>query len=130
MRLLTAEGELLAEVADDQVESATMGEESALRSWREVEVELGSAGDETLLTTIGERLVEWGASRSTSVSKLRRALGPEATPEPEPDLDTLGGVIAARKLFEGARDATNPNTRDDGGSDPRRGVLAKLPSDQ
>jgi len=96
LRLLTEGGELLAEVADDQVESATMGAESTLGSWREVEVELGSAGTEELLTAIGDRLVEWGATRSAHASKLQRALGtetgdPAATPVPE----TLGDLVSA-----------------------------------
>lgn len=95
VRLLTAQGELMAEIADDQVESSTMGAETSLRSWREVEVELGSAGDETLLRTVGDRLVEWGAARSTSVSKLKRALGADVEPQPEPDLETVGALVAA-----------------------------------
>jgi CHAD domain-containing protein len=94
LRLLDAGGTLLAEVADDHVESATMGAESLLQSWREVEVELGPSGDEQLLTTIGDRLVEWGARRSPYPSKLKRALGPDA--------EGTGGVPAegapARKL--------------------------------
>ncbi len=94
LRLLTAHGQLLAEIADDQVESSTMGAESSLRSWREVEVELGSSGDEALLTSIGDRLVEWGATRSTSVSKLQRALGVEVA-QVEPDLETVGALVAA-----------------------------------
>jgi len=93
VRLLDANGELLAEVADDQVQSATMGSESLVQSWREVEVELGSAGDEQLLRVIGDRLVEWGAQRSGHVSKLRRALGETAAVEPR--LDTVGDVIQA-----------------------------------
>ena len=43
-RLLDADGELVLEVADDQVESGTPDGETALHSWREVEVELGPAG--------------------------------------------------------------------------------------
>ncbi|MET0692452.1 MAG: CYTH and CHAD domain-containing protein [Propionibacteriaceae bacterium] len=96
LRLLTADGELLAEVADDQVESATMGSESTLGSWREVEVELGSAGDEQLLSTIGDRLVEWGASRSAHASKLQRALGVDVQQVPAaPSYETLGDLIVA-----------------------------------
>jgi CHAD domain-containing protein len=94
LRLLDGSGQLMAEVADDQVDSATLGGgESTLRNWREVEVELGPAGDEALLRIIGDRLVEWGASRSASPSKLKQALG---TPDvPGPDLSTVGGVVTA-----------------------------------
>jgi hypothetical protein len=40
-RLLNADGELVFEIADDQVESGPPDGESTLHSWREVEVELG-----------------------------------------------------------------------------------------
>ncbi len=93
LRLLDESGSTVAEVADDQVESATLGTESTLRSWREVEVELGPAGDEEVLRLIGERLVEWGARPSAFVSKLKRALGDSSGPEP--DLGTLGAVLHA-----------------------------------
>jgi CHAD domain-containing protein len=51
-RLQDQTGALVVEVADDYVAGATMGEVARLDSWREVEVELGPAGDETLLTKI------------------------------------------------------------------------------
>jgi hypothetical protein len=43
-RLLDADGELVLQIADDQVESGPPDGESTLRSWREVEVELGPVG--------------------------------------------------------------------------------------
>ena len=92
VQLLDANGRLLAEVADDQVQSSTLGSEATLRSWREVEVELGPAGSEELLTILGDRLVEWGARRSASVSKLRQALG--EVEEPQPDETSVGGVVS------------------------------------
>jgi CHAD domain-containing protein len=51
-RLLDGQGTLLAEVADDRVSGAGIGEVATLSRWREVEVELGPGGDEDLLTTI------------------------------------------------------------------------------
>lgn len=60
-RLLDADGRLRAEVADDRVSSTVSGEEARLDHWREVEVELGEAGDEKLLTALGERLTAAGA---------------------------------------------------------------------
>ena len=95
LQLLDDSGVLLIEVADDQVQSSTLGEESTLRSWREVEVEVGPAGDEQLLSAVGNRMVEWGASPSPFVSKLKQALGPEADEPPLADPDTLGGVVLA-----------------------------------
>ena len=43
-RLLNADGELILEVADDQVRVGPPDGESTLHSWREVEVELGPVG--------------------------------------------------------------------------------------
>jgi CHAD domain-containing protein len=94
LRLLDAGGALLAELADDQVESSTLGPEATLRSWREVEVELGPAGDEQLLAALGDRLVEWGANPSAHASKLKRALGDGAEPAAT-DQETVGGVVTA-----------------------------------
>jgi CHAD domain-containing protein len=96
LRLFNAAGELMAEIADDQVESATLGESTTLRTWREVEVELGSGGDEALLRALGNRLIEWGARNSPYPSKLRRALGAESESdlEAEPAAETLGALLA------------------------------------
>lgn len=89
------QGHLLAEVADDQVESATSGEEPVVRSWRELEVELGPAGSEELLRRIGNRLVEWGASPSPFASKLVQALGPEPQDATTAEPSTLAEVLQA-----------------------------------
>ncbi|HYP45543.1 MAG TPA: CYTH and CHAD domain-containing protein [Propionibacteriaceae bacterium] len=93
LRLLDADGALMAEVADDQVESATLGNETTIRNWRELEVELGSSGDEKLLAQMGERLVEWGASPSPFASKLSQALGLDADSEPAEEPKTLGELL-------------------------------------
>jgi CHAD domain-containing protein len=75
-RLVGADERVLAEVADDRVSSMTLGEESRLDRWREVEVELGKeTTDEALLTAVGRRLLDAGAQRAASPSKLARALG-------------------------------------------------------
>ena len=78
-RLVTEDGGLAAELADDLVHAATMGDESRLSTWREIEVELKPAGDDRLLTVIGKRLRQAGAKRSGFASKLRRTLGTEST---------------------------------------------------
>ena len=71
-----ADGQLLAEIADDTV-SATLlaapGAAAELSTWHEVEVELG-AGDDALAAAVGERLVEAGARPSESASKIGRVL--------------------------------------------------------
>ena len=74
-RLTTEDGTVMTELADDLVDAATMGGESRLSHWRELEVELKPAGNERLLRTIGKRLRASGAQRSAHASKLRRALG-------------------------------------------------------
>ncbi len=94
LRMLDADGGLLVEIADDQVRSATMGETATLRQWREVEVEVGPVGDEALLEAVGNRLVESGARRSTSVSKVSRALGPVSQAWPDAGRTTLGGLLS------------------------------------
>ena len=93
-RLLDGANRLRAEVADDRVSSTTSGDVARLDHWHEIEVELGEAGDEELLTTIGARLVAAGAKPSAHQSKVARALG--ATP-PEPGNPfppaTLGDLV-------------------------------------
>lgn len=76
-RLHDEVGTVLAEVADDRVaaEPATPGAPGlAPMKWREAEVELVSAGP-SLLEAAADLLVSAGAARSTSASKLGRALG-------------------------------------------------------
>jgi inorganic triphosphatase YgiF len=77
-RLLDDAGQVLAEVADDQVTGSRPGspdtaawEKSA--TWREVEVELVS-GTRDLLDAAGKRLRAAGAQPSASASKLGRLL--------------------------------------------------------
>lgn len=101
VRLLGTDGVLLAEVADDRVSSTTLGEEVRLDHWREIEVELGAAGDEELLAAVGRRLVDAGAELSAHTSKLARALGlpPRATAEvlqPSTVADLVSGYIHAQ----------------------------------
>ena len=74
-RLRNASGELVLEIADDQVESGPGGD-STLQSWREVEVALGPAGEKKDLKRAGELLLAGGATPSTRRTKLDRALGP------------------------------------------------------
>ena len=96
-RLLDADGELVLEVADDQVESGTPDGETALHSWREIEVELGPAGKKKDLKRARKLLQGAGASPSTSRTKLDRALGSAlgdgqvSTAEP----GTVGELVAA-----------------------------------
>ena len=96
-RVLNADGELMFEIADDQVESGPPDGESMLHSWREVEVELGPAGKKKDLKRARKLLEDAGASPSTSRTKLDRALAPTSgdggasTVEP----GTVGELVAA-----------------------------------
>lgn len=90
-RLLTADDRVLAVVSDDTVRASTLDGVAALSQWREIEVELGEAGDEALLAAIGARLIGDGAVPSPIRSKLTRALAYEA-PVIEPDA-TAGSVV-------------------------------------
>jgi CHAD domain-containing protein len=67
------DGDVLATVADDTVSSATLGDDTTVQQWREVEVEL-AAGDRALLKAMDRTLRRAGAVRSASGSKLARGL--------------------------------------------------------
>lgn len=71
-RLLDADGNVLAEIADDSVTATVGGSEP--QSWREWEVEL-VGGDGSLLEDAGELLTAAGARPASGPSKLARALG-------------------------------------------------------
>jgi CHAD domain-containing protein len=77
-----ADGEVLAEVADDTVTAGVPptgpGAPLRVQAWREVEVELGT-GDDALAAAVGERLVDAGARPSASASKVGRVLGDRLT---------------------------------------------------
>ncbi|MVA74845.1 CHAD domain-containing protein [Auraticoccus sp. F435] len=77
-RLLTGDGTLLLELADDRVSGVAMGEEARISSWRELEVELGPGGDEELQRRVGQQLLAAGATPSATASKLQRTLGSPA----------------------------------------------------
>jgi inorganic triphosphatase YgiF len=82
-QLLDGDADVL-EVAVDDVTSTTMGDESVIDAWRELEVELGSAGDDTQLRALTRKLEKRGASPSAHESKYVHAIGPaprRATPK-------------------------------------------------
>ena len=95
-RILDADGQLVLEIADDQVQSGPPNGESALHSWHEVEVELGPAGNEKDLKRARELLQAAGASPSPSKTKLDRALGPASVDGQisAVGLDTIGELVA------------------------------------
>jgi CHAD domain-containing protein len=96
-RLLNPDGELVLEIADDQVQSGPPDGESMVHSWRELEVELGPAGKKKDLKRATRLLQDAGASPSTTRNKLDRALG-AALPDgraPTVQSGTVGELVAA-----------------------------------
>jgi CHAD domain-containing protein len=98
--LRNGEGAVLAEVADDAV--SVLEGARVESSFREVEVELTSDGDEGLLEAVVARLVAAGAVDGPQTSKVARALGPRAQERPDvvvaaldPDEATLVDVLGA-----------------------------------
>ena len=74
-RLVGADDDVLAEVADDHVTgTALLHPDPAVTSWREVEVELVD-GDRDILTAAAHRLEDAGAEPARWGSKLGHALG-------------------------------------------------------
>ena len=76
-RVLDSDGDLVLEIADDQVEAGPADGVSMLHSWREVEAELGSAGKKKDLKQARKLLRAAGANPSPIRTKLdRRASSP------------------------------------------------------
>jgi len=73
--LVGDDGEVLAHLCDDRVRAERVHGGPAASEWREWEVELADAGDIEVLDAVEEALSSAGAARSTSTSKLVRALG-------------------------------------------------------
>ena len=73
-RVMDADGVLVVEVADDDVTALRAGDAGGVARWREVEAELGPAGDERRLDQIGELLTGAGATVSDSANKVAKAL--------------------------------------------------------
>jgi CHAD domain-containing protein len=71
-RLVGPSGDVLAEIADDDVHGEAVTGDGL--SWRELEAELG-AGDRVLLDDIDRELRAAGAVRSEAASKLARVIG-------------------------------------------------------
>lgn len=79
---LIRDDRLLLEIADDQVHGTALGDRATITSWREVEAELGPAGDERLLQTAASLLRKAGAIPGAAPSKLAKALGIPPSPGP------------------------------------------------
>jgi CHAD domain-containing protein len=90
--LLGPDGEVLAEVADDEVTGRPANGPSL--AWREVEVELGT-GSAGLLAAAGDRLCAAGARPARSASKLGRVLSVRTPGPPSREYRTAGDVVTS-----------------------------------
>jgi CHAD domain-containing protein len=119
-RLSNSDGELLAEIAHDDVRAFGLGVAVRAPRWQEVEAELGPAEDLTLLARIDAALTRAGALPSTSRSKLARAvlgIGNESVGSPRASagavlLDYISVQVDALvaghfAIHEGAEDAVH-----------------------
>ena len=113
--LLDEAGNSLAEVADDTVSAQSMGDETALSQWREIEVEL-TGGGRKLLAAADTRLREAGLRSPGRAAKLERALADRLpAPSPRPPADGLAGEVVLAYLGEqaAALKAFDPQVRRD-----------------
>ncbi|MDQ0777281.1 CHAD domain-containing protein [Streptomyces aurantiacus] len=72
--LVDQAGGLLAEISVDRVEAERLSGGDGTARWTEIEVELADDGDPAFLDKVEKKLRKAGVSRSTSASKLARAL--------------------------------------------------------
>jgi len=95
--LLSAGGEVLALVADDEVAAELVADPAAGQRWRELEVELVT-GDRALLKAVGKRLRKAGATRAAAPAKIARALDgrwPSDAPAPAGPEGSAAAVVGA-----------------------------------
>jgi CHAD domain-containing protein len=134
-RVTNTAGEVIVEVADDQVDAVAPGRGAAtLSSWREIEAELGPAGMPDTLTVVGERLTRAGATASTSPNKVAKALGMTPGTDQRPGgagrKTTAGDVIRAylAEQDDALIDGDLTLRRDLGGIHPTRVATRRLRS--
>jgi CHAD domain-containing protein len=94
--LLDSAGESLAEVASDDVTAQTLGDQTRVSQWHEVEVEL-TGGKPDVLAAADKLLRSDGLNRSGQSAKLARALG---LPPPQPaERRPTGGSAPAGQVL-------------------------------
>jgi len=98
-RLLGADGEVLAEMADDRV-VGTKSDGAGPVVWREWEVELVD-GESSLLNAVGSLLEHHDVLPSGQDRKIDRVLALEPPPDP-PSIDTPAGVLHRRLVEQAA----------------------------
>lgn len=111
--------EVLANVADDQVQAETCGPEPLRLNWREWEVELVT-GSRELLDAADSALSVIGAHRAAHASKLARTLQgqlpkPEQSSPPQPRRQGPGSAVLLTYMHEQIRAISDqdPRVRED-----------------
>ena len=94
--LIDNAGASLAEIAADDVSAQTLGEETVISQWAEVEVEL-TGGSPRLLKAADAQLRQDGLLPSARAAKLERALGWSAPGESRAAANGRGGRQHARR---------------------------------
>ena len=95
MTLIDNAGASLAEIAADDVSAQTLGEETMISQWAEVEVEL-TGGGPRLLKAADAQLRRDGLRPSARAAKLERALGWSAPGIPGPPRTVAAGGSTPR----------------------------------
>ncbi|MFD7614877.1 CHAD domain-containing protein [Streptomyces sp. NPDC059828] len=132
--LADAQGELLAELSVDSVRAERLGDGGGTASWTEIEVELADDADPAVLDALDKRLRKSGIRRSSSASKLARALaetsepgGTGTGPSPAPPVP----VADSAEVLESTRDAdTAPRRTGKGHTAPKAPQAAETVRDR
>jgi CHAD domain-containing protein len=109
LTLLDGSGASLAEIAADDVSAQTLGEETVISQWAEVEVEL-TGGSPRLLQAADAQLRKDGLRPSPRSAKLERALSWPGQDSPGLDGPALDG---RRPAAHGGQQATRPASAGD-----------------
>ncbi len=105
--LLDARGKLLAEVGVDAVRAERLTPGGTTTAWSEMEVELADGADPAFLDKVEKKLKKAGVRRSSSSSKLSRALTATAPGVRPPEGAVTSGKKAGKSaaVAEAVRDA-------------------------
>jgi CHAD domain-containing protein len=117
LTLLDETGDSLAQVAADDISAQSLGSETAISTWGEVEVEL-TGGGARLLKAADAQLRKEGLQPSANSAKLERALAgrlPAADDrdQPAPDGSAGAAVLAYLRQHTAALKAQDPLVRRD-----------------
>jgi CHAD domain-containing protein len=116
LTLLDKTGGSLAEVAADDISAQSLGAETAISTWGEVEVEL-TGGDPQLLKSADAQLRRNGLRPSGNSAKLERALADRLPADdhgqPTPDGSAGAAVLAYLRAQTAAMKAQDPMVRRD-----------------